>query len=109
MKVSSPLGGPLSSGTSANVSVKISKLVKPARLLLDPLGRINSSKTFIAPAVRDKSLAFRIWVVDCQPGPNNWRAIRRIIAVFPTPLGPDSSKWGGFDPVEAVCNVSFTA
>ena len=107
LNVSAPLGGPESFGTSARDSVNISKLVIPARLPLEPLGLMNSSKAFIAPGLRAKSLAFKMWVVDCQPGPNNCLATIRIIAVLPTPAGPDKSKWGGLSLVDAVANVSL--
>ena len=107
LKVSPPDGGPGSFGTSTNDSVKISKLVKPASVLLDPLGLRNSSNFFIAPGILERSLALRICVVAFQRGPNNCLATKRITAVFPTPLGPERSRCGGLAPVEAVSSVSM--
>ena len=89
--------------------MNISKLVRPARLLLEPLGLIKSSKIFIAPGILDRSFAFRMCVVDCHPGPNNCLATIRMTVVLPTPLGPDRSKCGGLDPVDAVCKLSLMA
>ena len=108
LKVSLPEGGPGSFGTSTNDSVKISRLVKPARVLLDPLGLRNSSNFFIAPGILERSLALRICVVAFQPGPSSCLAAKRIAAVFPTPLGPESSRCGGLVPDAAVSNVSMT-